>query len=528
MLTDSRYPSNDVSGAPKVLAVIDIGATSLRMLVAQTDQKGNIEKLESLSQAVSIGKDSFIKGYIDRQTIEDCVHVLGIYRKQLEEYGVFDDSQVRVIATSGVREASNRLAFQDRVYVATGFDIEPFDVAELHRVTYLGILPYFKSQPEYFTQRSAICEVGGGTTELILLDGVDVEYSSTFRLGALRLRKMLESYDAPQETSRVLLESQIATTLNLVQAAADQPVQNFISMGSEIRYIAAELIQGPLGKELVEVPLGKLEEIADQVLAMSVNKVANQYHLALPDAQTFGPALLTHLQLAKTLGVDRIMVANVNLRDSLIKEMVARQSWTESIQEQIVRSALQLGRRYDFDEEHATHVSEISLQLFDQLANEHQLGIRMRSILRLACLLHEIGRFVNSSSFHKHSMYLIRSSEFFGIGEADRKLIALVARYHRRASPQPSHDVYSRLNRRDRVAVAKLAAILRIGKAMDEGREQKIQNFTCNVVADRAQIRVSDTTDISLEQLAVNQAKKLFEDIFGIRVFLQAGGDTFH
>jgi len=50
--------------------------------------------------------------------------VMRIYGK-LEEYKIRRDD-VRVVATSAVREASNRLAFLDRLYIATGFDIEPF------------------------------------------------------------------------------------------------------------------------------------------------------------------------------------------------------------------------------------------------------------------------------------------------------------------------------------------------------------------------------------------------------------------
>lgn len=520
MLKDSTYQEKSV--APHIVAVIDIGATSLRMQIAQVNAEGAVEKLESLSQAVSIGKASFIKGYIDRQTIEDCVHVLKIYRQKLKEYGV-EEANIRVVATSGVQEASNRLAFQDRVYVATGFDIEPFDLAELHRVTYLGILPYFSRQPEYFTERTAICEVGGGTTDLILLDGVDVDYSATLRLGSLRLRKMLEAYDAPVETARTLYESQIAKTVNQMYVIAGRTVQQFISMGSEIRFIAAQISHSNIGEDLIEIPLSRLEQVTEKVLSMSTAQIANQYHLALPDAQTFGPALLIHLNLAKSMGVERIMVANVNLRDSLVKEMVSRGSWSDSIQNQVVRSAIQLGRKFDFDEAHASHVSMIALRLFDQLTEQHQLGIRMRSILRLASLLHEIGRYISQSSFHKHTLYLIRNSELFGIGASDLKLIALVARYHRRASPQPSHDVFSRLNRSDRVAVAKLAAILRIANAMDEGRIQSINDFDCQVVADRVQISVGDSVDISLEQLAVSEAKKPFEGIYGVRLFLQQG-----
>ena len=141
MSRESTYPNlNDQ--LPRLVAVIDIGASSLRMQLAEISQNSEIRKLESFSQAVSVGKDSFIKGYIEKSTIEDCVRVMEIYRAKLNEYGVVDPDSIRVIATSGVREASNRLAFIDRIFVATGFEIEPFDEAELHRVTYLGFFHF--------------------------------------------------------------------------------------------------------------------------------------------------------------------------------------------------------------------------------------------------------------------------------------------------------------------------------------------------------------------------------------------------
>ena len=67
---------------------------------------------------------------------------------------------IRVIATSGVREATNGIAFTDRIFIATGFAIEPFDEAELHRVTYLGVLPYMPKNEKAFSEQSVLFEAG--------------------------------------------------------------------------------------------------------------------------------------------------------------------------------------------------------------------------------------------------------------------------------------------------------------------------------------------------------------------------------
>ena len=88
--------------------------------------------------------------------------------------------------------------------------------------------------------------------------------------------------------------------------------------------------------------------------------------------------------------------------------------------------------------------------MFEQLRAEHQLDARYETILYIGALLHEIGLFIAQRSYHKHSMYVIRNSEIFGLGRKDLLMASLIARYHRRASPQPTHEGYSTLDRDER------------------------------------------------------------------------------
>ena len=91
-----------------LVAVIDIGATSIRMAIGEIDASGNVRTLESLSQAVSLGKDTFSDASIRKSTIEQCVPVLRSYRQVLEQYRITRADRIRVVATSAVREARNR------------------------------------------------------------------------------------------------------------------------------------------------------------------------------------------------------------------------------------------------------------------------------------------------------------------------------------------------------------------------------------------------------------------------------------
>jgi exopolyphosphatase/guanosine-5'-triphosphate,3'-diphosphate pyrophosphatase len=511
-----------LSPAPKPVAVIDIGTTSIRMAIAEIDQHGGVRILETLSQAVSLGEDTFTKGSIEKSTIEECVEVLRSYRQLLTEYQIIQPEQIRVVATSAVREANNRLAFLDRIYIATGLRAEPIDEAEENRITYMGILPFLQSEPALASAKTIVIEIGGGSTELLVVRGSNVLYSQSYRLGSLRLRETLEAYNVPAGKVRDFMVSQIERTVEQIreELLGEEPIE-MIALGGDIRFATSELLPGWNPNSLARVPVVALQEFTNHVLEMSEDELVSEYPLSYPDAETLGPALLTYLQLARAFDVKNVLVTNTNLRDGLLKEMAVDSAWTEEFANQIIRSALDLGRKFHFDEQHARHVADLSRELFNQLASQHQLEQRYAVILYIAALLHEIGLYVGYQSHHKHSMYLIRNSELFGLGRKEVLLTALVSRYYRRASPQPNHEGYSTLDRDERVAVSKLAAILRIAVALDDSRSQQVREVSSEVQDGRLILSVSHVQDLALEQLALRQQGTLFEDVFGLQVQLR-------
>ena len=243
--------------------------------------------------------------------------------------------------------------------------------------------------------------------------------------------------------------------------------------------------------------------------------------LPVPDAETAGPALLIQHRVAESYGADRLRLVAATLRDGVLREMAMRGQWSGAFIEQIERSAIELGHKYHFVEAHARHVASLSRALFEALQAQHRLGKREEVLLHIAALLHEIGLFISSRAHHKHSYYLIENSELFGLSRAQTRLVALVARYHRRATPRDSHPGYSELDRADRVRVAKLAAILRVADSLERSHTQRIRDIRARVEGDRLVVEVPQVRDFTLEQLALKQKGDLLEDIFGLTVALR-------
>jgi len=510
------------------VAVIDIGATAIRLRVAEVGPEGSIRTLESLQRAIPLGKDTFTTGHIEPSSIEECVKVLQSFRRVMTEYGVTKPEQVRAVATSAVREAENRDAFLDRIYMATQINVEAIEGAEENRLTYIAVHDIFQEDPKLKGSDAAIIEVGGGSTEMIFLREGRVTFARNSRLGSLRMRETLETYRAPADRVRAVLDQYIKRMVDqLYWSIAVEEVPYLVAMSGDARF-AASLVEPhweDKGK-FKRMDIRTFANITDRLVPLPVDELVRKYHIPYQEAETIGPALLAYEHLAKAFHVQEILVAHASLRDGLLKEMGVRGAWTFEFAEQAVHSAMLLGRKYNADQDHSLHVADLCVRLFRELQPEHGLDGRFELLLRIAALLHEVGTFISDQSHHKHSMYIIENSELFGLTKKDTALIALVARYHRRAVPRPYHLEYSSLDRDSRLTVSKLAAILRVADALDRKHTQQLRRTTLAREKGALVITVHDVADLTLEQLALKEKGNLFEQVFGMKAVVRSSFTT--
>jgi exopolyphosphatase/guanosine-5'-triphosphate,3'-diphosphate pyrophosphatase len=296
-----------------------------------------------------------------------------------------------------------------------------------------------------------------------------------------------------------------------------------LALGGDLRFAAAELLPRWNRRDLARLSVNTLSRFSKEIITQSADSLVKKYRLSYTDAETLGPALLTNVRLATALGIKSIYVTPISMRDGVLSEMAGARRWSDEFGEQIISSAVELGRKYLFDQRHAEHVADLAGRLFGALAEEHALGPRHELLLRTAALLHEIGLFISTRSHHKHSMYLIRNSNLFGLGPKDVLQTALVARYHRRAMPQPSHEGYAVLDRESRIEVLKMAAILRVADALDRSATQRVRSLDITVEHRRLILTVRNVTDVTLEHVAMDQKSNLFRMVYGREVVLRKG-----
>ena len=507
----------------RTLAVIDIGSTSVRMEIAEVAPDGALRTLDRLQKPVPLGRDTFTHGRISQESIQTCVDILKGFRRVMEEYGVTAPAQMRAVATSSVREAQNRDTFLDRLYMATRINVEAIEESEETRLTYLAVHGIVKHEPDLQKGDSLIIEVGGGDTELLLVQDGHVTYSNSYRIGTLRMREMLDQHRAPEKKLPAILAQQIQ--LSVDQMRRSVPVSRaarLVAVAGDARFAASHLSPQWAEQSLARLEVKPFAAFAKKLAPMSVDELVRTYRVSYAEATTIAPALMAYAQIAKMFEVETVLVPKTSLRQGLLLELLGGETRTKEFTGQVVYSALALGTKYGFDARHARQVADLTLQLYRELQPEHQLGPRFELILHIAALLHEIGSFVSDRSHHKHSMYLILNSDLFGISRHDTALIALVARYHRRAAPQPYHEVFSTLERDDRLAVVKLAAILRVADALDRNHMQQARELAFAREKGRFVITVRDMEDLTLERMALADKGGMFKDVYGMEVVLRA------
>ena len=504
------------------VAVFDIGSTAVRLVIAQPDRHGKgIQILESLQQEVSLGKDTFTRGYLSRSAIEECAKALGSFRTLLRQYDIVSDDRVRAIATSAVREATNRDVFLDRVLVATGIRIDAIDDAQVNRYTYLGVLPHLTSSSLLKDRDVAVMEVGGGATSVLLIQNHDLTFSQSYRLGAFRLRESLERSGVSEKDVLRAMESQISRTVADIRHRLGSKRFRLLVLGGDVRFAASQIMPGWDRARVARLSVSALRDFINEIIDMPMDALVRAYHLSYPDAETLVPALLTCVRLAQTLGIREFLVTSVTMRDGILSEMILSNVWFKHVRGQIVRSAIELGAKFDFDRNHAEHIAALCGRLFTDLKELHMLEPQFELTLTVAAILHEVGLFISNRSHHKHSMYIILNSGLFGLGAHETLLVALVARYHRKALPLPVHEGYATLDRDNRIAVQKMAALLRIADALDRSYTQRVKTFLVTIESERVILDVSGMPDVALEQVAVKDKAQLFEQVFGRQVLVR-------
>ena len=504
----TRKPIDAEPHTHDVLGAIDVGTNAVRLELARLLPDGSLETLHTERDPVRPGEGMFTTGVMSREVADRLLSPLRRYSALCRRYG----AKVRAVATSAVREAKNKDEIVRRVKREAGLQLDVVSGREEARLICLGVL---HGKPPL--ARSLCVDIGGGSTEIAFAFGEHPKDLWSVDLGAVRLTEVFKlSGRVPRKQLKLLKNfAREAVAEALPARILRQPTTALGSSGT---------IQAVVGFARSEgVGHATYEEIGEavQVLAnLDGEKRRKRFDPRRADIVVAGAvileAVMRHLKLQSVTAVDR------GLREGVLLDLVRRsRHGGHDADEPLAEAAIALGQRFHFGEKHSRQVARIAMALFDDLAAMHQLPAAARPWLEAAALLHDIGNAVNHQRHHKHTHYLILNADLAGLADRERRLVACIARFHRRSPPEATHEAMQGLTPAEVRVVRKCSALLRIADSLDRGHNQPITRVSASLKGRTSVIKLHARTPVDLEIWDVEHEVPIFRDVFGRGLQLQ-------
>ncbi len=183
-------------------------------------------------------------------------------------------------------------------------------------------------------------------------------------------------------------------------------------------------------------------------------------------------------------------------------------------------SVLQFAKRSDPDPAHSHQVARLALRIFDQTAPLHQLDHDASELLEYAGLLHDIGWSGGEVKHKRRSYEMIKSAPLDGFSDAEREVIASVARYHGAKPPRVAHPWNQELSAEDKRKVRYLSAIIRIADALDRSHTGIVEDVECSLDKDRIVLKLKTSHHPDVEIWALGRKKDYFQEIFRSKLYV--------
>lgn len=503
------------------IAAIDAGSNAIRMIVGNVNEAWQVEPIENIRLPVRLGQDVFASGSLREKTIQQATEAFLHFKRVARDLGV---EQIRAIATSAMREAANSDILVNRIASMTGIEVETISGSEEARLIQLAVAHVVNLDGK----RAISIDIGGGSVEVTISVGQNIISTESYNMGTVRLLQKLdgtgESGFSPEDARRpfslLVREYAEAARRRIDHEIGDARVNVCIGTGGtveELGRLRQRFFKQPSDKLIA---LSELQDLIEELNGMSLKDRIRKYKLRPDRADVILPGAIVLQMIAREARVRQVVIPHVGLKDGLLLEMAEglKQGTHAPRREQVWESALGLGRKYQFDAQHANLTAKLARQLFDQALALHNLGDEDRLLLEIAALLHDIGHFINTVDHDKHGYYILKANPLIGLNEHQQELVACLVRYHRKSFPSLEDPNFKALPQKDRMTVSKLSALIRLADGMDVSHTNHVTNAILKEKKKCWEVSLEGKGDLMLEKWALDKRRVLFEEIFGVKL----------
>ncbi|MCT4593450.1 MAG: HD domain-containing protein [Anaeromicrobium sp.] len=505
----------------EIIAAIDVGSNSIRMKIAEINSGGEIKELETLRKTVMLGKESFSLGHISFETVDVVCEILKGFKDLMTQYEV---KTYRAVATSAIRDASNRSYILDQIEIKTGIHIDVLNTSEEKFITYKGIEEDLVNFKELKDEGVIIVDIGTGSIAITQYKDSQLVFTQNIKLGALRIKETLSTLEGKTLNYYKIVEEFFISNIDKLDMSLFKDKKNFVGLGGVMQTLKS--IEKKLNNNYTDDHFSKEDFLGlyNQLINQSPYKIVEEFEISFEKADILIPALIIFKKFLELSKVDNIYISTVSLKDGVICDLIDHKFKTERQRifiNDIISSARSLGKKYDYDKKHACAVEKYGLKIFDSLKRIHGLRTHERLIMQLACIVHDIGKYIKYNGHYIYSYNIIKATGIIGISERDLEIVASIAKYHSTLVLSDKDQDLKGLDTKTKIIIGKLSAIVRLADALDRSHKQKIKDIKVKIDKKDIIIYIYTNEDTLLEEWALEKKSYLFKDVFGYNPILK-------
>lgn len=408
----------ELANQPK-LAALDLGSNSFHLVIARLVE-GDLQILSRHKERVRLAA-----GLNQQLELSDAAMQRGLdnLRRCNERLQDIPKQNVRIVATHTLRVCRNRAQFLSQAQQLLAHPIEVISGHEEARLIFQAV-----AHTEQLSGRALVVDIGGGSTELAIGNGFEVEQLSSRTMGCVSYTQQFFAQEISQQAFKRAILAASHALEPIARIYRKQGWEQAFATSGTASALASAAKQFSGSSAITLDALIKIQEHMIKAGSAANCQLEGVNENRLP-VLAGGTAIM--IAIMQSLQLSQLQYSDAALREGVLYEM------DDAMRHQDIRlrTRRSLQARYKVDREQATRVKQSLSQLYQQLHDAWQLPTGSLELLLDAAALHEIGLNINTVAVHKHSSYILEHVDMPGIRQEEQAVIAMLVRFYRKKLP---------------------------------------------------------------------------------------------
>ncbi|MEZ4479575.1 MAG: Ppx/GppA phosphatase family protein [Dehalococcoidia bacterium] len=485
----------------RVIAVIDVGSNSVRLLVARTLTQTAFEVVDEEKFEARLGERA--GGLpLSGSAMDRGLRALRLTRQIAASYGA---SPLVAVGTEALRRAPNADEFIARVAQETGVAIRIVSAQEEAYASFLGVVNSIA------IDSGRILDIGGGSAELIDVQRRSFAGAQSAPLGALYACDRFLSSDPASKKEIRLLRKAVRQEFETTSDGAA-----LVGVGGAVRNLARVVrIRSKYRQRLHGLQIGRAEihRLATSLAALPVRDRRKVAGVSSSRSDILHAAAIVLDEVMDMTGAATLTVAGQGLREGLVWQDLRPEA--PVLPDVRAASIAGLTRANAVDEMAAEPVASVAATLFDVLRHQHELGDEDAGLLVTAARLAGVGLHVDYYSRDRHAEYLVQSGDLHGF--THREIVLLGALVRCADSGSPDLAPFSKLlQSADSRRITMLASILGVARAVRRRVPSPVLGVHFELQRSALVVHLAGRGPLDAEEIALERQQRRFESAFGL------------